>query len=1009
MKLPFLHKKEENISFTPKEQVKLKIFNTLDQDGYYCYSADDLLTSDEFRPIVDKISTALGGRRELFDKYLLPSISQVALYCQKIPASEVKGGKPSNVFGHHMSEGGLLLHSLETMYFALNDSRLAFFNKGINPSERDSHMISARIACGLAGLLHDIGKLNDPIVVTYKKENGKNIEYVWNCIESIPDFLARVHEIKTSQVFISESNPKPPTYVIKGWKKGRNDKHEIIAPFLMRSFVSKATLKLITDGSEEILHNFMTAVDWRVLANDYTNARQNIIYDIWSRADTTSSEKDRKTLSKNSLAPIKTNLEIKKQLIKAFQFCIDRAEVSVNRAADECYIFSHATGHDAKPFVVMIRFDDKSLGMWLSVISKASDFYKSDILQDHEPNLDNIKELLNQCDFLLPANTADGFYTVEKLISGGKKEQWKAICIADYKNVILQNGQLYLAQENDLFSLKVKFADGIEPVIVSKDVKPLEDLSSDLGDPKAKQKKDAKKKQKPVKPAKVDVPAEDRNDTSENSGVDELQLESYAVQMKAKIKEPTQADMTPISDEEADRLSAMVNDTINKSLPDEDEDETDEENNEEQQEEVVPYGADEIATPEIVSAFESCSDTVQTDEMTDAVPVEDETVTEISAPAGFGDSDEIASSFAMGLFMQNIKETASSNEEIKEKIQEAATVRIEPEPDDRPLILSENEIRNFDRAIYDYKEKQKELVDLQKPNAIKLKELETNKNNEHKPDNRIFQSVDEPYYNGLTVDVVKAIKQLCERIKDKKTAKFLSIQICNRLTEKAFSYIDFVTVDNKYCYAAYVWNNSVKKDANGLQYVTMFDEAGLFPHHFSEMLNFSKELYYFEHIQMIKAVTNIFKIAGMKPLKIKCKDHPFENMTTDVNGKSIVEYVKHKIISLDYNEELYGYKPKGYAHERRGRRIDKEVLRKCSEAYNISLKQTKNFLAISSQITPPYMVVDGNELVVGYQKQLKAEELKEQEQIKNAPKGNSKDMAKETEAVGIAEMPYFPF
>ncbi len=995
MKLPFFTKKEAITTVSQTEQqVKVKIFNTLDQDGYYCYSADDLLASDEFRPIVDKISTALGGRRELFDKYLLPSIQQVALFCQKIPASEVKGGKPSNIFGHHMSEGGLLLHSLETMYFALNDSRLAFFNKGVNPSERDEHMVSARIACGLAGLLHDIGKLNDPVIVTYKEENGRKKEYIWNCIESIPDFLARVHGIKNTQVFISQDNPNPPTYILKGWKKGRNDKHEIIAPFLMRSFISKATLKLITQGSEEILHNFMTAIDWRVLSNDYTNARQNIIYDIWSRADTTSSEKDRKTLSKSSLAPIKVNLEIKKQLTRAFQFCVDRAEISVNRAGDECYIFSHATNQSEKPFVILIRFDEKSLGMWLNIISRASDFYKSDILQDHEPNLDNIKELLNQCDFLLPANTADGFYTVEKLVSGGMKEQWKAVCIADYKNVILHNGQLYLAQEEDLKTLKVVFADGVEPVIISKEVKPLEELSSDLGDPKAKQKKVKKVKpqQKLKAPEKVVTQVKEK----EINEVDERELDSEEVQFQNGFVKPAaiKSNLEPISPEEADRLSQLINNQT---------DSNEEEPSEEELDVVVPFGVNE-ESPEIVSAFDSNSDISQVDDLSDATPVEVETVTEdIIAPAGFDDSTDVASSFAMGLFTQNIKETTSSTEELKEKIEEAS-VKITPEPDDRPLILEEDEIRNFDRAIYEYKEKQKELVEAQKPNAIKLKDLEPSKK-EHKRDNRIFQSVDEPYYNGLTVDVVNAIKKVCEKIKDKKCARNLSIQLCNRLNEKDFSYIDFVTVDNKYCYAAYMWNDNIKKDANAMQYVNLFEEAGLFPHQLSELMSHSRELYYFEHIQMTKAITNIFKIAGLKPLKIKCKDHPYESLNVDVTASDVVEYVKHKIISLDYNEELYGYKPKGYAHERKGRRIDKEVLRKCSESFKIPLKKTKNFLSISQQVTPPYMIVDGNDLVVGYQKTLKKEDLnKEDKNNKNA----KETVAQESEAVGISDMPFFP-
>lgn len=115
-----------------KNSPKVKIFNNPENiEGLYAYTPESLLNSPEIKTIIDKIRLAMSSRTEYFDKYLYPSIVQVALYVQKLPASESAAGKPSNVFGHHISVGGLLLHSLETMYFALNDSRLAFFNKGL--------------------------------------------------------------------------------------------------------------------------------------------------------------------------------------------------------------------------------------------------------------------------------------------------------------------------------------------------------------------------------------------------------------------------------------------------------------------------------------------------------------------------------------------------------------------------------------------------------------------------------------------------------------------------------------------------------------------------------------------------------------------------------------------------------------------------------------------------------------------------------------------------------------
>ena len=144
-----------------------QIFDSGEADGFYVWPPEVLLSSTQIKPLIIDISVALGGMKDNFDKYLMPSILQTALYMQQLPAAESVNGEPVRAFGHHVNAGGLLLHSLETCYFALNDSRLAFFNRGVNPAQRDENLNVSRIACALAGLLHDIGKLNDPIVVTY--------------------------------------------------------------------------------------------------------------------------------------------------------------------------------------------------------------------------------------------------------------------------------------------------------------------------------------------------------------------------------------------------------------------------------------------------------------------------------------------------------------------------------------------------------------------------------------------------------------------------------------------------------------------------------------------------------------------------------------------------------------------------------------------------------------------------------------------------------------------------
>lgn len=888
MKIPFFGKDKPSAESTApqvKPQVQsVRIFNTIEQEGYYCYSAEHFLQSNEFLPLINKISSALGGRKEVFERYLLPSIKEVATFAQKIPASEVKDGKPSNIFGHHLAEGGLLLHSLETMYFALNDSRLAFFNKGINPSDRDRHLVASRVACALSGLLHDIGKLHDVEIVTYTVEEGKKIEHQWKCIESIPSWLARIHNIEVSEVYKNKEN-NPPTYIIKGWKKGRSSKHEVIGPFLMRAFINKSALKFLSDDNENLLNDFMTAIDWNVLAPDITKARQNIVYEIWHRADITSSERNRRNNSSKNKMPIESNTEIKKSITKAMQLLIDNAVIAVNKMDSNCFLFSHSLNSQETPFVILARFDEASLGMWLNVISKASTLYKSDVLQDHLPNLENIYTLLNKCGFLLPSKNEDGFYNLQLLISD-KKLSCKAVCFADYKDVILLNGQLYHAQENDLKTLTMTFTDHILPEI-SVSTHNTDDLTSDL---------------------------------DENYERRSLSTKEVREQQDKQKK--------------AEDLKKFI------------------EENSSQAPEIVPVDSSQGS---------------ETNEMS-----EDEMA--LDAPDGF----QTSSGFVSKLYSQN------SKEQLEESPKPCLS-----EPDDRPLVLKEDQIRNFDKAIYDYKTNQKILVDEQKPNAIKIKELPDNTLNQ-----KIFESIDEPYFNGLTLEVVTAIKKVADKIQDKKVARNFSIQICNRLLGKAFSYIDFVTVDNKYCYAAFQWNEEVVKDAHAISYIKGFDSAQLFPRKYDDLLENSKELYYFQHIQMIKAVTSIFKIAGIKPYKIKCLDHPYERISgaTNITEHVLVEYLKHKIISLDNDETLFGYRATGYAHEAKGRRIDKAVLKECAKYYKTSINRIQSILSIKNQTTPPYMIADGTDLVVGYQKLLKQKELKPEEKNKIASESGALEM-----------------
>ena len=140
MKIPFFGKDKPSAESTApqvKPQVQsVRIFNTIEQEGYYCYSAEHFLQSNEFLPLINKISSALGGRKEVFERYLLPSIKEVATFAQKIPASEVKDGKERQI-ERKIFPGYVLVHMIknDVTWYVVRNTRgvTGFVGPGSEP------------------------------------------------------------------------------------------------------------------------------------------------------------------------------------------------------------------------------------------------------------------------------------------------------------------------------------------------------------------------------------------------------------------------------------------------------------------------------------------------------------------------------------------------------------------------------------------------------------------------------------------------------------------------------------------------------------------------------------------------------------------------------------------------------------------------------------------------------------------------------------------------------------
>ena len=943
------------------------IFPDADSDGFYAWSGKQLIETPQFAPLVDRISVALGGRAENFSRYLLPSITEAAQYMQLLPAAESVNGKPVRAFGHHVSAGGLLLHSLETMFFALNDSRLAFFNRGVNPGRRDENLNISRIACALAGLLHDIGKIGDPVIVTYTVENGVRREHEWQCVESLPEFLCRVHGLESlKQVFEDPEDrnaPARPRYFIKGWKQGRSDSHEIIGPFLMRNFISRATMRLLSLGSNALLQDFMTAVNWNVITPDYTANRRNIIHDVIERADHTSCEKDRRSFS-SGLTPLTAGLAVRRKLSEAMWKLQEQGEAAVDKADLNCFLFTSAGNAGTLKFFGLRRLDAQSEAFMKRWISLASDLNGADVLQDHAPTEENILRLLTLCRFIIPSDREDGTYQIFPQCMKGMEgvTAFRAVCFTSWHDVISPDSETYVLNR-DVFERQVCDFTECETPEKRLASMPQEDTSAgSLGpvDVGAVVEKDGKlvtvtelSRDKPVtadrnqKQAEETEPSEKEKEPSEDEAQgtphpDEAQpADSQPVKKPAdstetgKGQEVRENSGNGKADEKFRSPENPGTDTADMT-GDESEDEDAEEDDMEKEEPVIFGAVDEPSSA--AAAQPEAEEKKPSTERTEAEQSGTEKPFLSSEPEKSGqNTQDPAGEEELRMF--------GNNALISQTLGNRSVIKTETELTKIPLSKMTPAMANYCKSREEFNSGAEEAMTVFLCYARELKLPE--KVNEGK--------------------VRKLITDLTDKFSDSE-ADTIESMITERLKNR-FSYIDFVSPDNKNCFAVFNWNDSVIRKANSRQKLDLLRRGGLCAGIEAGDDLLRRELYYYGFVQLIPKVTDIFLAAKMSPRYVSPRQHPFASLRNrPPDARTLLEYLKYRILELKPGEMLYGCPVTGFAEDLEGRRVSSSVLVACMNEFNATgtSSRIKQLLTVSGQSTPPFLIKKDDMLILRY-------------------------------------------
>ncbi|MTJ93990.1 MAG: hypothetical protein F8N36_14200 [Desulfovibrio sp.] len=132
-----------------------------------------------------------------YERLIMPVIRKYTEFVHLLPASENN---------HHREAGGLLRHGFEVAHYAARRANGEVWDVGMYPERRQARGVAWVILAGVAGLLHDIGKVSSDIAVTTESGHCE-----WN--PNKQSLLAWARDIQTERYFLR-------------WKPFRKGRHK---------------------------------------------------------------------------------------------------------------------------------------------------------------------------------------------------------------------------------------------------------------------------------------------------------------------------------------------------------------------------------------------------------------------------------------------------------------------------------------------------------------------------------------------------------------------------------------------------------------------------------------------------------------------------------------------------------------------------------------------------------------------------------------------------------------
>jgi conjugal transfer pilus assembly protein TraI len=212
------------------------------------------------KELLERIANSTIASPDVFEKHYLAAVSRFAAYAHLLPASQSH---------HHRGAGGLLRHAIEVGLWALQSADRVLLKSAVSPVHRREMEPRWQLAVFLAAMCHDAGKPVTDLTVTNKDRTS-----IWHPIsEDLYDWAIK-HRV--SSYFLE-------------WREGRGKQHTALSSLIAERIIGARSLAWIAEADTDL-------VVWLMESLAGNPGPTNLIYDLVSKADQTSVERDLKTL-----------------------------------------------------------------------------------------------------------------------------------------------------------------------------------------------------------------------------------------------------------------------------------------------------------------------------------------------------------------------------------------------------------------------------------------------------------------------------------------------------------------------------------------------------------------------------------------------------------------------------------------------------------------------------------------------------------------------------------------